>query len=88
MLIQKDPVAELDFGVNWAPWLGGDTISNSAFTVPAGITKVSESNTTTVSTVWLGGGTAGAEYKIGVQITTVGGRTERRVFTIYVREHY
>jgi len=82
----KDPNAVLDYQVNWAAWLGADTISTSAWTVPAGLTKGAEANTTTTTTVWLSSGTAGSVYTVTNRIVTAGGRTEDRSFEIRVAE--
>lgn len=78
----KDPVAVLDYSVNWATWLGSDTISTSTWDVPPGITKDSDTNTTTAATIWLSGGSLGQNYRITNRIVTVAGRTDER--TIYV----
>jgi hypothetical protein len=83
----KDPNATLDYKVDWAAWLGTDTIFTSTFTVPTGITKSSETNNPTDATVWLSGGTAGQSYQIINRITTVGGRTDDRTFLIVVEDH-
>lgn len=81
----KDPDAVLDYIFNWAEWLAtGETISSSTVTVPAGITKDSESNTTNTATVWLSGGTEGERYVITNSITTNQGRTDDRSMTIRV----
>lgn len=82
----KDPNAVLDYQVNWVTWLGSDTIATSTWTVPTGITKASESNTTTTATVWISGGTAGTSYEIVNRIVTAGGRTEDRTLTIMVAQ--
>jgi hypothetical protein len=75
----KDPDAVLDYVFDWSTWLAsGETISTSAITVESGITKNSESNTTTTATVWLSGGTEGSRYKITSRITTNQGRTDDR----------
>lgn len=81
----KDPDAVKDYGVNWLAWLGSDTIATSVWSVPAGITEVSESETTTASTIWLSGGSAGEDYELVNRITTAGGRTEDRTIVIPVR---
>ncbi len=60
----KDPDAVLDYSIDWTTWLAGDTLATSVWTVPAGITKDSETNTTSKSTVWLSGGTAGEVYEV------------------------
>ena len=82
----KDPEAVLDYQIDWTDWLDSDTISTSVWTVPAGITKDSDSKTTEVSTIWLSGGTAGQTYAIECKITTAGSRTDERTIYIEVRE--
>lgn len=86
---RKDPDAVLDYSVDWGSlgWLiGGDTISAVTWTVPAGITKTSQTNSTTVATAWLSGGTAGVDYDVVCHITTAGGRQDDRTLRIQVRE--
>lgn len=83
----KDPDAILDYTANWATWLDGDTISTSTWTVPSGITKVTDSNTTTTATIWLSGGTAGEKYEIKNTITTAGGRKDERTFKLTVKDN-
>lgn len=82
----KDPNAILDYQIDWSAWLGSDTIATSAWTVPAGITKVSDTRTTTTATVWLSGGTVGTSYVLQNRITTAAGRTEDRSITVAVEE--
>jgi hypothetical protein len=81
----KDPQALLDYVVNWATWLGTDTIAVSTWTVPAGITVSSSSNTNTTATVWLSGGTDGTDYACLNHIHTAGGREEDCTITIKCR---
>jgi hypothetical protein len=85
-IFMKDPSAVLDYQTNWATWLGVDTILTSTWTVPTGITKDSDTNTTTTCTIWLSGGTAGVYYDLVNHITTAGGRTEERTITIMVEQ--
>jgi hypothetical protein len=86
-LYAKDPNAVLDYVVDWSEWLAAsETISTSTFTVAAGITKDSESNTTTTAKVWLSGGTIGTTYRISNRITTNQSRTDDRSFDIRVEE--
>lgn len=68
----KDPDATLDYTVDWTAWLSGvsDTISSAAWTVPAGLTQVAVSATTTSATIFLSGGTAGNSYDVVCRITT------------------
>jgi hypothetical protein len=84
-IFEKDPDAILDYQINWATWLSTDTIGTSAWTVPTGITKVSDTNTTTTATIWLSGGTADTDYRLVNRITTANGRTEERSIWIKVR---
>ncbi len=71
----KDPDEVLDYEIDWAARLTTDTISTSTWTVPSGITKDSDSKTSTTTTVWLSGGTLGDSYEILNRIVTAGGRT-------------
>jgi hypothetical protein len=82
----KDPDATLDYSIDWSLYLVVDTISAVTWTVPTGITKVSDSHTTTVATAWLSGGTAGADYPVTCRVTTVGGRVDDRTILIRVRQ--
>lgn len=82
----KDPDAVLDYTINWATWLGNDTISTSAWTPDSGITVDSDTNTTTTATVWLSGGTVGTSYAVTNHIVTAAGREDDRTITVRVRE--
>jgi len=82
----KDPDAVLDYTFDWSNWLtGGETIATSQWVVPSGITKDSEANDTTTTTIWLSSGVAGSDYEITNRITTSGGRTDDRTFKVRVR---
>lgn len=87
-IFDKDPDAVLDYYVNWAPWLNGDTIVTSTWTVPSGITKDSDSHTDSLVTIWLSGGTAGAEYTLVNHIVTasVPPKKEDRTITIIMKQ--
>lgn len=82
----KDPDAVLDYDWDWATWLGSDTITSSTMTAEAGITLDSSSNTTTLATATLSGGTAGKQYEVTNRVVTAGGRTEDRTLIVYIRE--
>lgn len=86
MAITKDPSAMLDYGVDWTPFLGDDTISTSTWTVPTGITSSNESQTSTTTTIWLSGGTAGAVYALINRITTAAGRTDERTLRVKIED--
>lgn len=82
----KEPASLLDWVVDWSPYLAdGETITAHTVTPEAGITLDSSSATNTAVTVWLDGGTLGETYTVTVQVTTSGGRTDRRSFTVAVR---
>lgn len=81
----KDPDAVKDYSVNWATWLGADTIQTSTWVVPSGITEDSNTNTDTTATIWLSGGAAGQVYALTNRIVTAGGRTEDQTIFVPVR---
>ena len=82
----KDPDSILDYQFDWELWLNGDEIDTSVWVVPAGLTEDSKANTTTTTTVWLSAGVLGQRYEVTNRITTVGGRTEDRLFIVRIRE--
>lgn len=82
----KDPDATLDYTIDWGPWLNGDDIQTSSWTVPSGVTNVANDNTVTTARIFISGGTVGVNYTLTNRITTVGGRTDDRSIEIRVRE--
>lgn len=86
MTFTKDPDAALDYTVDWARWLAGDTIAASAWLVPVGLVTGGKTNTASNATVWLSGGAAGLSYTVTNRITTAGGRTEDRSFIVRVED--
>ena len=82
----KDPEAVLDYEIDWTDWLNSDTISASTWTVPTGLTKDSDSQTTTHAKIWLSSGTEGQTYAVENKIVTTGLRTDERTIYIEVRE--
>ena len=85
----KDPNAIIDYAWDWTAWLadrGNDTISNSTWTVPAGLTEVSNNESNGVAAVFLSGGVDGYKYVVTNRIVTAGGRTEERSFRIPCEE--
>lgn len=84
---EKDPSAVLDWKFNWTNWLAAsEEISSATVTVESGITKDSQSNTTTTVTAWLSGGTLGETYEVTCRITTNQGRTDERTIGIRVTD--
>jgi hypothetical protein len=80
----KDPDATLDYQIDWATWLGDDTIVTSTWIVPSGLTEEDSLSTTTTATVWLSGGTVGQVYLVTNRVTTVEGRTDDRTIRVVV----
>ena len=85
-LFKKDPSAILDYSIDWSLWLDGDTIQSSSWTVPQGLTKASETNNNSTTTVWLSGGTLDQTYTVTNRITTANGRTDERSILIKVED--
>lgn len=82
----KDPDAVLDYGFDWSEWLQtGETLSSATWTIPSGITKSSQQESSTGTVIWLSGGTAGTNYNISCKIVTSANRTDERTMTIIVR---
>jgi hypothetical protein len=82
---RKDPKAKLQYGFDWSSWLdSGDTISTSVWTVPTGITEVSNANDDDSTTITLSGGTAGETYTVANKITTADGYIDERSFDVVV----
>jgi hypothetical protein len=86
-VFMKDDNAVLDYQFDWTSWLNvGETIATSQMFVDSGITLDSQSNTTSVVTIWLSGGTAGQAYRVRNRVTTSAARTEERTITVKVAE--
>lgn len=82
----KDPDATLDYGLDWSAWLEeGETITDSEWIVPGGLTLVSESFDGTTTTVWLSGGTLGQSYAV-VNRVTAGARIDDRTLRLTIKE--
>lgn len=83
----KDASDVLSYTMNWASTLAtSETISTSVMTPATGLTKDSESNTTTAATIWVSGGTDGTSYEVVNTITTNQGRTYQRTFRVKVTQ--
>lgn len=89
MAYEKRAAEVKDYGIDWSDRLlvngvAGDTISTSTWVVETGITKASDSATTTTTTVWLSGGTEGVEYTLTNRVVTAQGRTHERSFLVTI----
>lgn len=83
----KTPTGELDYEIDWADWLGDDTIAGSSWEVPAGLIDLDRGGVSgSKCVVWLGGGTNDKEYPVKNTITTTAGRTCTRTVVVKVKE--
>lgn len=86
----KDPLAVLDYALDWSAWLqAGETLSTATVTADAGLTvQASPAPGINGSKVvwWLSGGTAGTTYGIEVEVTTSQNRTDRRSLSVFVEQ--
>ncbi len=81
----KDPNDVAPYEIDWSAFLGTDTISTSTWTVGAGITKDSDTKTSTTTTAWLSGGTDLTSYVLTNRIVTAGGQTRDQSVAVLVR---
>ena len=72
------PEASLDYIFDWSPWLDGDTLSTSAWEIPAGLTKVSETYTDTTATIFITPTVASGTLVVVNSIETALGRKESK----------
>jgi hypothetical protein len=83
----KDPDETLDFGLDLTDWLeDGDAISSASWTVPTGMTEVSESTSSPTTAVMTSGGTAGTTYRLKGTVTTTDGRVLVRRIAVHCAE--
>jgi len=80
----KEPTEVLDYQIDWSDWLGALTISSSSWSVPSGITKVTDDKTATSTLIRLSGGTWGEVYELSNTITA-GSESETRSFLIRIQ---
>lgn len=80
------PASVLDYRIDWTDWLAGDTISSGEFSVSPSSPSViaSQSTSSTVGTVWVSNGTSGTAYTLTHRVSTTGGRTDERSFTVSI----
>lgn len=87
--VTKDDNEVKDWTLDWSKELAtGDTIASSTWSAPAGLTVVTDTKTTTTTTVWLSGGTVGQRYIVVNTITTASSpaRVEERAIEVLVTE--
>ena len=86
----KDPQARVDYAIDWAPYLGGQTIVASLWTIaPAetgGIAIDEHSFEPARTAARLSGGVTGHSYGIANQVTLTDGSTDARSICLRVEE--
>ncbi len=83
----KDPNEVLDYQLDWTPRLAGDTIVTSTWLVTgAQLLIANQSNTTSISTVWLSGGRELQTYQCLNRIVTAAGRTMDETVSIAIQQ--
>jgi len=81
----KDPQDVLDYVLDWSDWLDtSETISTSTWTVPSGITKDSDSKSSSETVIWLSGGTVYENYRLVNHIVTSLNREKDQTIIIYI----
>jgi hypothetical protein len=71
----KDPDETADYAIDFVERLGAaETISSVVWTVPGGLTLASQSNTGSIATARLAGGTLATVYRINCRITSSAGQ--------------
>lgn len=69
--------------INWAPDLDGATISGVTW-LTSGLTNQSNTNTDTVASIRLAGGTPGEKYRVTCRVTTSNGETLEAFFELTI----
>ena len=80
----KDPDATISYQIDWEKWLNEDTIDTSSWTADSGLTVVTDSSSSTRTTVQVSGGTAGETYELLNRITTQNGDETDRTLIIRI----
>lgn len=82
--LPKGELSVLNIGLNWAEWLGSDTITLSEWTASAELTLSRKQNTTTTTSCYVAGGVLNKNYQITNKITTADGKVDTRYITIVI----
>jgi len=86
----KDPNSEVDYGIDWAVYLGGETIAASSWSVfpqeAGGIAVEAEGYSATRSAATIAGGIPGRVYSVSNHVTLSSGRSDDRSITLRVEQ--
>ena len=88
----KDPIATLDYSLDWGSWLlSGETIQSATWTITSDQIPVTGDATVSQSVVvggvcsaWITAGNIGTVYTADCVIVTSGGRTDARSITLTI----
>lgn len=90
---EKDPDARLDYSVDWASFLGTDTIAAVTWIIaavtdedPVSLEKDDEDFNDTVAVIIVKGGTLGNRYLIVCRVTTASGLIDDRTIQITIKQ--
>lgn len=86
--LEKDPRARIPVSVDWSEWLAQEstTIASSAWTLEAGPVLDGQTNTPTIATAFVSGGTVGSRYVLRNTITTANGLIDSRSLRVVIRD--
>lgn len=82
--LPKGELSVLNIGLDWADWLGTDTITLSEWTADAELILTRKQNTTTTTSCYVSGGILNKTYQITNKITTLDGKIDTRYVTIVI----
>lgn len=82
--LPKGELSVLNIGLDWADWLGTDTITLSEWTTDAELILTRKQNTTTTTSCYVSGGILNKTYQITNKITTLDGKVDTRYVTIVI----
>lgn len=82
----KDPLAILDYEMDWSDWLAdGVALTSASVTADSADLAVSNTNVEGEVVRWrLSAGVAGQTYKVAVQVETDNGQVDRRSINVKV----
>jgi len=81
---KKDPSDVEDYTIDWSSDMdSSETLTTVTWTVPSGLTKLSEGISGALSTVRISGGVGNTEYTLAALATFSSGRVHER--SIYIR---
>lgn len=84
--LSKEPTDVITVEIDWSDWLGIRTITTSTWTVPSGITKVTDTHSTSATFITLSGGTWANQYEISNHIVASDASEQTRSITVRIQQ--